>query len=92
MCVPQVVAGRMKAKDLVGASYDIDCHITRDRVKTELKLEQHLYTRAITERFGIDNTALVPATAGVQPLSKEKVPKTPEEKEVITKIPSREAV
>ena len=29
-------------------------HITRARTKNELKFDQHLYPRMITERFGID--------------------------------------
>ena len=51
-----------------------------------------LYARTITEPFGNDKIAMVPATAGVKPLSKEHGPKSPEEKEEMTKIPYREAV
>ena len=45
-----------------------------------------------TERFEMDKTAMVPATAGVKPLSKEHGPKTPEEKGEMTKILYREAI
>ena len=65
-----------KIKDLGDASYCMGCNITRDRAKKELKFYQHLYARTITERFGIDRTAMVPATAGVKPLSKNHGPKT----------------
>ena len=81
-----------RIKDLGEASYCMGCHITRDRAEKELKFDQHLYGRTITERFGIDKTAMVPATAGVKPLSEEHGPKTPEEKEEMTKIAYREAV
>ena len=74
------------------APYYMGCHITRDRAKKELKFDQHLYARTITERFGMDKTTIVPATAGVKPLSKEHGPKTSEEKEGTTKVPYREAV
>jgi hypothetical protein len=43
--------------------------ITRHRAIKELKVDQRLYTRTITERLGIDTTVMVPATAGVQPPS-----------------------
>ena len=66
-----------KIKDLGEASYCMSCHITRDRAKKELKFAQHLYARTITERLGIDRTAMAPATAGVKPLSKGHGPKTP---------------
>ena len=52
-----------KTKDLSEASYYMCYHITRDRAKRELKFDQHLYAQTITERFGIDKTAMVPATA-----------------------------
>ena len=81
-----------KIKDLGEASNYMRCHITRDRVKNELKFDQHLYARTIAKRFGIDKTAMVPATAGVKLLLKEHGPKTPEDKEEITKIPYREVV
>ena len=68
------VRSTFKVKDLGEASYYMGCHITRDRAKKELKFDQLLYARAITERFGIDKTAMVPATAGVKPLSKEHGP------------------
>ena len=55
------------------------CHITRNREKRELKFDQHLYLRTIIDRFGIDKTAMVPATTGGPPLSKEDGPKTPKE-------------
>ena len=81
-----------KTKDLGEASFYMGCHITRDRAKTELKFDQHLYARTITERFGIDMAVMVKATAGVKPLSKEDGLKTSEEKEEMTKISYREAV
>ena len=81
-----------KIKDLREASYCMGCHITQDRVNKELKFDQHLYARTITERFGIDKTAMVPATAGVKMLSKEYGPKPPEEKEKMTNILYREVV
>ena len=70
----------------------MSCRITRDRATKVLKFDQLLYARTITERFGVDKTVMVPATAGGKPLSKEHGPKTPEEKEVITKIPYRKVV
>ena len=81
-----------KIKDLGEASNCTGYHITRNRAKKELKFDQHLYARTITERFGIDKTAMVLATAGVKPLSKEHSPKTSEEEEEMTKITYREAV
>ena len=69
-----------KIKDLGEAAYYMGCHITRDRVKRELKFDQHLYAQAFTELFGIGKTAMLPATAGVKPLSKEDGNRTPEEK------------
>ena len=81
-----------KIKDLGEASYCMSCHITRDRAKKELKFAQHLYARTITERLGIDKTAMAPATAGLKALSKGHGPKTPSEKKLMTKIPYREAV
>ena len=57
-----------------------------------MKFDQHLYAWTITERFKTVKTAIVPATAGVKPLSTENGPKTPEEKEKMAKIPYREAV
>ena len=82
----------LKIKDLGGTSYYMGCHITRDRAKKVLKFDQHIYARTITERFGIGETAMVPVTEGVKPLSKEHGLKTTEEKEEMTKIPYREAV
>ena len=55
-------------------------------------MDQQLYARSITKRFGIDKTAIVPATAGVKSLSKEHDPKSPGKKEEMTEIPYREAV
>ena len=81
-----------KIKDLDEVSYYMGCHITRNRAKKELKFDQHLYARTISERFGIDKATMVAATTGVKPLSKEHDPKTPEEKEDMTKISYREAV
>ena len=79
-------------KDLGEASYYMGCQITRDQAKKELKFDQHPYARTITKQFGIDKTAMVPATIGVESLSEEHGPKTPEEKKHMTKIPYREAV
>ena len=64
----------------------MSCRITRNRAKRELKFEQHVYTPKITERFRIDNTAMVLAAVNVKSLSKEYHPKTSEDKEVMTKI------
>ena len=81
-----------KIKDLGEASYYMSCHITRNRAKKELKFDQNLEARTITDRFGIDKTAMVPVMEGVKPLSKEHCPKKPQEKEEMTKIPYRKAV
>ena len=76
-----------KIKYLGEASYYMGCHVTRDWSTKELRFDQHLYARTVTERFGIDKTAMVSATADVKPLSKKHGPKTPEEEKGTTKIP-----
>ena len=91
----ETFAGELRStfttKHLGEVSYYMSCHIIRDQPKKELKFDQH-HARTITESFEIDKTTMVPATTGVKPLSKEHGPKTPKEKEEMTKIPYREAV
>lgn len=57
-----------------------------------MKFDQHLYAQTITDRFEINKTTMVPATAAVKPLSKEDGPQTAEEREEMHGIPYREAV
>lgn len=66
--------------------------MTRDRIKKDLKFNQHLYVRTTTERFKIDKTAMVPAGAGEKPVSKKNGPKPSEKREEIAKTPYAEAL
>ena len=83
----------LKIKDLGEASYYMGRHIPQDRVKQKLKFDQYLHARTITERFGVSKTAIVPSTpGGVKLLSKEHVPKPPEENDKMTNIPHLEVM
>ncbi|CAM9985453.1 unnamed protein product, partial [Ascophyllum nodosum] len=68
------------------------CHITRDRKAHELKRDQSLYAKSVVEKFSVKKANRIPASSGVQTLSKADEPQTPEEQKEALKFPYREAV
>ena len=78
---------KIKLKGMGDAKYYMGCHITRDRKKRELKLDQHLYVKSMVENFSVKKANRIPALSGVPTLSKADDPQTPEEKEEMSKFP-----
>ena len=79
-------------KDLGEAGLYLGCHITRDRNKETLKLDQHRYVRTVAWKFNDEKTNTTPAAAGEKPLSKDDAPRTEAEAEEMRVIRYREAV
>lgn len=65
------LSSRFNIKDLGEAEYYMGYHIFRDRLDKKPRLDQHLYAQAIADRFKVDKTSTIPATAGVAPLSRK---------------------
>ena len=80
-------------KDLGEANYILGIKILRDRKNKVLALSQASYIYKIVTRFGmeISKRGLLPFRHGIH-LSKEQSPKTPEEKELMSKKPYASAV
>ena len=80
-------------KDLGEASYVLGIKIYRDRSKRMLGLSQSMYIDTIVKRFGMENSkrGLIPMRHGVY-LSKEMSPKTPEEREHMSRVPYASAI
>ena len=75
-------------KDLGEANYILGIKLLRDRKNKVLALSQASYIDKIVTRFGMENSkrGLLPFRHGIH-LSKEQSPKTPEEKELMSKKP-----
>ena len=75
-------------KDLGEANHILGIKLLRDRKNKVLALSQASYIDKIVTRFGMKNSkrGLLPFRHGVH-LSKEQSPKTPEEKELMSKKP-----
>ena len=75
-------------KDLGEANYILGIKLLRDRKNKVLALSQASYIDKIVTRFGMENSkrGLLPFKHGIL-LSKEQSPKTPEEKELMSKKP-----
>ena len=73
-------------KDLGEANYILGIKLLRDRKNKVLALSQASYIDKIVTRFGMENSkmGLLPFRHGIH-LSKEQSPKTPEEKELMSK-------
>ncbi|XP_070039071.1 uncharacterized protein [Nicotiana tomentosiformis] len=80
-------------KDLGETSYILGIKIYRDRSRKLLGLSQSLYIDAILNRYNMDNSkrGYLPIGTGIT-LSREDCPKTPEERERMSKIPYASAV
>ena len=73
-------------KELGEANYILGIKLLRDRKNKLLALSQASYIDKIVTRFGMENSkrGLLPFRHGIH-LSKEQSPKTPEEKELMSK-------
>ena len=80
-------------KDLGEASYVLEIKIYRDRSNRMLGLSQSMYIDTIVKRFDMENSkrGLIPMRHGVY-LSKEMSPKTPEEREHMSRVPYASAI
>ena len=80
-------------KDLGEANYILGIKLLRDQKNKVLALSQASYIDKIVTRFGMENSkrGLLPFRHGIH-LSKEQSPKTPEEKELMSKKPYASAV
>ena len=80
-------------KDLGEANYILGIKLLRDRKNKVLALSQASYIDKIVTRFGMENSkrGLLPFRHGIH-LSNEQSPKTPEEKELVSKKPYASAV
>ena len=83
---------KFKLKDMGDAGYYMGCHTTRNRKAPDLKLHQHLYVESMVKRFGVKKATKIPVASGASTLLKANKPRNPEEKEEMSKFPSREAV
>ena len=79
-------------KDLGEISYDLGCHITRDRKARTVMFDQQRYTQTVTERFEIRETSVIPVFTGKTSLSKVDGPQNDAEIAEMRGIPYREAV
>ena len=61
---------KFKMKDMGDAGYNMGCHITRSCKARELKLDQHLYVKAMVKRFDVKKATKIPGASGVPTLSK----------------------
>ncbi|KAL8119964.1 hypothetical protein AgCh_017189 [Apium graveolens] len=84
-CVYKKVSG---SADLGEASYILGMKIYRDRSRRMIGLTQGTYIQKVLKRFSMENSkrGLIPMSHGVS-LSGKMSPKTPEERERMSKIP-----
>ena len=80
-------------KDLGEASYILGIKIYRDRSRRMLGLSQGTYIDSMLKRFSMEDSkrGLIPMSHGIQ-LSKKQAPKTPEERDRMSKIPYASAI
>jgi len=80
-------------KDLGEATYILGIKIYRDRSRKLIGLSQCLYIDTILKRYNMDNSkrGYLPIGTGIT-LSREDCPKTPEERERMSRIPYASAV
>ena len=80
-------------KDLGEASYILGMKIYRDRSRRMIGLTQGTYIKKVLKRFSMENSkrGLIPMSHGVS-LSGKMSPKTPEERERMSKIPYASAI
>ena len=80
-------------KDLGEAAYVLGIRIYRDRSKKLLGLSQSMYIDTIVKRFGMQDSkkGFISMRHGVQ-ISKEQLPKTPEDKALMERIPYASAI
>ena len=80
-------------KDLGEASYILGIKIYRDRSRRMIGLTQGTYIEKVLKRFSMENSkrGLIPMSHGVS-LSEKMYPKTPGERERISKIPYASAI
>ena len=80
-------------KDLGEASYILGIKIYRDRSKRMLGLSQGMYIDSMLKRFSMEDSkrGLMPMSHGIH-LSKKQAPKTPEERDRMSKIPYASAI
>ena len=79
-------------KDLGEISYNLGCHITRDRKARTVMFDQQRYAKTVTERFEIRKISVIPVPTGKSPLSKADGPQNGAEIAEIRGIPYHEAV
>ena len=78
-------------KDLGEASFYMGCHIHRVREAREIYIGQHLCIESLVNRYDISMESELPALVDRHSvLSKEDIPQSPEEREVMKGIPYRE--
>ncbi|KAL8097695.1 hypothetical protein AgCh_030709 [Apium graveolens] len=89
-CVYKKVSGSV---DLGEASYILGMKIYRDRSRRMIGLTQGTYIQKVLKRFSMENSkrGLIPMSHGVS-LSEKMSPKTPEERERMSKIPYASAI
>ena len=87
------VAASLDMKDLGEANYILGIKLIRDRKNKLLALSQASYIDKILVRFNMENSkrGSLPFRHGIH-LSKEQSPKTPEQKERMSRIPYASAV
>lgn len=80
-------------KDLGEASYILGIKVYRDRSKRLIGLSQQMYIEDVLKRFNMENSkrGLLPLRHGIN-LSKTLCPKTPEERERMSRIPYASAI
>ena len=80
-------------KDLGEATYVSGIRIYRDRSRRLLGLSHSMYIDTIVKSFGMENSkrGFIPIRHGVQ-ISKEHLPKTPEDRALMEKIPYASAI
>ncbi|KAL8148289.1 hypothetical protein AgCh_005603 [Apium graveolens] len=96
MCLQEVkvwLSKNFTMKDLGETSYILGMKIYRDRSRRMIGLTQGTYIQKVLKRFSMENSkrGLIPMSHGVS-LSKKMSPKTPEEKERMSKIPYTSAI
>lgn len=79
-------------KNLGEANLYIGCPISRDRSERKVRLDQHIYVQTIADRFEVTKISMIPAAAGMVPLSKKDGPQSPKEENKIWRVPYRGAI
>lgn len=87
------LSSQFEMKDMGNATYILGIKISRDRSRRLLYLSQENYINKVLERFGMHacKPSVTPISKG-HALSNKMCPKTPEERERMTRVPYRNAI